>query len=114
MRDAALANGQDAAEEAQTLKELTILLNRTIEADLPELMETVLAQIEEKAAVTHDVIHMMEALPALAHIMRYGDVRQTNREMVGNVVETLLTRICINLPTTTDGNFVKYAKKNYN
>ncbi len=100
VRDAALASGQSAAGEAQSLKDLTVLLNRTIEADLPELMETVLAQIEEKSAVTHDVIHMMEALPALAHIMRYGDVRQTNRASVGNVVETLLTRICINLPTT--------------
>jgi hypothetical protein len=42
----------------------------------------------------------MAALPPLARIMRYGDVRQTDRSLVGRVVETLLTRICINLPTT--------------
>ncbi|MEM8859111.1 MAG: DUF5682 family protein [Chloroflexota bacterium] len=100
VHDAALASGQDAAGKAQSLKELTTLLNRTIEADLPDLMKTVLAQIEERSAVTHDVIHMMDALPPLARIMRYGDVRQTDRSLVGHVVETLLTRICINLPTT--------------
>lgn len=100
VKDAALAKGENLAREAQSLQDLTVLLNRTIEADMPDLIGKILDQIEEKSAVTHDVIHMMAALPPLARIMRYGDVRQTDRSLVGRVVETLLTRICINLPTT--------------
>ena len=43
----------------------------------------------------------MDALPPLARIMRYGSVRQIDQALIGRVVETLLTRICVGLPSTT-------------
>jgi hypothetical protein len=40
----------------------------------------------------------MEALPPLAGVMRYGNVRGTDARMVGHVVDGLVARICIGLP----------------
>jgi len=48
--------------------------------------------------VASDVGHLMGALPPLANILRYGNVRKTDAEMVAGVVNGLVTRICIGLP----------------
>ncbi|HWI59458.1 MAG TPA: DUF5682 family protein, partial [Bacillota bacterium] len=45
-----------------------------------------------------DVGHLMGALPPLANILRYGNVRQTDATMVAGVVDGLVARICIGLP----------------
>ncbi|MFK7803827.1 MAG: DUF5682 family protein, partial [Anaerolineae bacterium] len=50
VKDAALAKGESLALEAESLKDLTQLLNRTIEADMPDLIGKILDQIEEKSA----------------------------------------------------------------
>ena len=90
----------DQAEQAQDLPTLTHLLDQALLADLPELVLSLLERIEAQAAVTSDVPHMMDALLPLARVLRYGDVRQTNPELVRHVVDTLVTRICIGLPST--------------
>jgi hypothetical protein len=82
------------------LPTLTHLLDQALLADLPELVLNLLARIEAQAAVSSDVPHMMDALLPLARVLRYGDVRQTNPELVRHVVDTLVTRICIGLPST--------------
>jgi hypothetical protein len=40
----------------------------------------------------------MEALSPLANVLRYGNVRQTDTSMLRQVVDELVTRICIGLP----------------
>ena len=90
----------DQANQAQDLPTLTNLLDQALLADLPELVLSLLARIEAQAAVSSDVPHMMDALLPLARVLRYGDVRQTNPELVRHVVDTLVTRICIGLPST--------------
>jgi hypothetical protein len=49
-------------------------------------------------AVTGDVAHLMEALPPLANVARYGNVRGTDAASVGAVIDGLAARICIGLP----------------
>jgi hypothetical protein len=90
----------DQADQAQDLPTLTHLLDQALLADLPELVLNLLARIEAQAAVSSDVPHMMDALLPLARVLRYGDVRQTNPDLVRHVVDTLVTRICIGLPST--------------
>jgi hypothetical protein len=41
----------------------------------------------------------MQALPPLANVLRYGNVRQTDTSMVRQVVDELMARICIGLPS---------------
>jgi hypothetical protein len=57
-------------------------------------------RIDDEAALSSDIPHMMGALPPLARVLRYGNVRQTDQEMVRHVVDGLLARICIGLPSS--------------
>jgi hypothetical protein len=91
---------QDAANQAPDLAALTNLLDQIILADLPETMTYLMKRIEEEAALSSDIPHMMAALPPLARILRYGNVRQTDQGMLQHVVDGLLRRICVGLPST--------------
>ena len=77
---------------------LTALLKQVNLAGLPEATEYLLARVESSAAVSADVRHLMDALPELAEVARYGDVRGTRAERILPVIETLFARILIGLP----------------
>jgi hypothetical protein len=95
---AAAAKVRHAADTADDLPALTALLDSTLLADFPEAAEHSMSRIQAVAAVASDVSHLMGALPALANILRYGNVRQTDATMVGGIVDGLVARICIGLP----------------
>jgi hypothetical protein len=95
---AATARAVSDAAGAADLSALTTLVQSVMLADLPGAVEEVMARLQNLAALTSDVPHLMDALPALAGVMRYGNVRQTDLEMVGRVVDGLIARICIGLP----------------
>jgi hypothetical protein len=40
----------------------------------------------------------MEAVPTLAQVLRYGNVRQTDSEMVAGVFDGIVARVCVGLP----------------
>jgi hypothetical protein len=40
----------------------------------------------------------MDALPSLADILRYGNVRQTDQSLVDKIVGEMIIRVCIGLP----------------
>jgi hypothetical protein len=98
VEDAATALASDRAEREQDLPALTTLLNRAILADLPSAVETIMARVESQAAVAADVTQLMDALPPLANLSRYGSVRRTNAEMIGHAASGMLARVCIGLP----------------
>jgi hypothetical protein len=86
------------ADMTETLPELTELLGRVILAELPDTLDYLLNCVQSKAAVSTDVHHMMNALPPLARVARYGDVRQTRVERIMPVIDALFERIVIGLP----------------
>src|SRR5439155_21648239 len=75
------------------------LLEAVLLADLAAAVEVVVARIGEVAAVGADVPALMEALPPLARVLRYGNVRGTDATAVASVVDGLATRICVGLAT---------------
>jgi hypothetical protein len=87
----------DRSEKCQTLVELTSLLEVLLLAELPEAVGRVMRHLENQAALTSDVSHLMDALPPLAAVLRYGNVRQTDSSMVGHIVTGLVARICAGL-----------------
>ena len=95
--DAATARTRHRAREATDLSALTPLLEMVLLAELPEAAGTVMERVQAEAAVASDVLELMAALPPLAGTLRYGSVRQTDREMVDRVVRGLLARTCIGL-----------------
>jgi Family of unknown function (DUF5682) len=88
----------ERSEKCETLAELTALLEVLLLAELPEAVGRVMRQLENQAALTSDVSHLMDALPPLAAVLRYGNVRQTDSSMVGHIVTGLVARICAGLP----------------
>lgn len=86
------------AQQAEGLPRLTELLDRAILAELPAAIETLLSSVQSKAAVSTDMRHLMDALPPLARVARYGNVRQTSVARVLPVFDALFERIVIGLP----------------
>lgn len=86
------------ANRAESLPELTELLNRAVLAELPEAIDHLLSCVQTKAAVAADVRQMMDALPPLALVAREGDVRETRSELLLPVIDRLFERIVIGLP----------------
>jgi hypothetical protein len=80
------------------LPPLTALVSRVLLADLPDAIAYVMDRVQAQAALASDVGHLMEALPPLAGVLRYGNVRRTDASTVGQVVDGLVARICIGLP----------------
>ncbi len=98
VRDASASSARSQADKAPDLPALTSLLDRVLLADLPDAVHHVMARLEAEAALASDVGHLMGALPPLAQVLRYGNVRQTDTGTVGHIVDGLVTRIAIGLP----------------
>ena len=96
--DAASAKADDLAEKAPDLPALTDLLDRAILADLPASVERIMARLEARAAVASDVTQLMNALPPLANLLRYGNVRKTDAATVAHATSGIVARVCVGLP----------------
>ena len=96
--DAASAHVCAQAGDRTSLPTLTRLLDRVLLASLPAAITHLMHRLQDAAAIASDVNHLMAALPPLVNVLRYRDVRQTDSTMVSDVVNGLVTRICIGLP----------------
>lgn len=96
--DATGAFIKDRADNAEDLRALTDMLEQVRLADLPDATTYVMKRLEDAAAIASDVTLLMNALPPLARIVRYSDVRQTDTRMVARIIDGLVTRIVIGLP----------------
>ncbi|WP_375432418.1 DUF5682 family protein [uncultured Friedmanniella sp.] len=86
-----------------SLVELTRTVEHCLLATLPEALSRLLEVLAERAALDADVVHLMDALPALARAQRYGDVRGTDTTALREVLVVLLVRICAGLPQAVAG-----------
>lgn len=86
------------ADQARSLPELTALLDQAVLAELPDAIEHLLVCVQTQAAVASDVRHMMDALPPLVQVVRYGTVRETKSEHLLPVIDGLFERVVIGLP----------------
>jgi Family of unknown function (DUF5682) len=97
IEEAASNRSIDAANAADELPALTSLIEAVLLADLPKAIELVVDRIGDVAAVGADVPALMDALPPLARVLRYGNVRGTDATAVSTVVDGLVARVCIGL-----------------
>ena len=97
--DAAAHKIESDALKTTELPVLTKLVESALLADLANSIPPLMATIQKVAATSGDVSHLMQALPPLANVLRYGNVRQTDTSMVRQVVDELMARVCIGLPS---------------
>jgi hypothetical protein len=96
--DAAGALLSNDALKCESLPTLSERLSDALQAQLPDAVRALLEKVEEVAARTSDVPHLMKALPPLVNLQRYGDVRKTDTSTVHHVIVGLVARMCIGLP----------------
>lgn len=89
----------EKALKASALSEVCMLLEQTIPAELHETIEVLINQINNLAAATGDVIQLMEVVPNLTNVSRYGNVRKTDVELVMTIINSMIIRICVSLPS---------------
>lgn len=98
VHDAAAAHTMHAIRQATSLVDLTALLDHALLAALPSAVEALVAAVQQRAATSGDVQQLLAALPPLARVMRYGNVRQTDTALITDIVQGILTRACVGLP----------------
>ena len=95
---ASAAKAIATTDKAQELATLTTLLDATLLAGLPNATAHALAATRARAALTSDARLLMDALPPLARVARYGDVRGSRAADVLPVYASLFERALIGLP----------------
>jgi hypothetical protein len=105
---AAAAKALAKAEESSTLGSLTVIVERCLTAGLPDAVGPLTELLRNRAALDHDLTDLATALPPLANILRYGDVRgvrddEDGARSLGAVVESIAVRLAIGLPRACTG-----------
>jgi hypothetical protein len=95
---AASARIADRVAQETSLPVLAALVDDVLRADLPGAVQAVTQALDRLAAVTGDTVQLLQTLPPLAHVFRYGDVRGTDTAQVGVVLDHLIGRAAIGLP----------------
>jgi len=85
-------------QEQTNLAVITAAIDSTLLADLPAAVDFAVQRLQTEAALAGDVTALMEALPPLARVLRYGNVRATDTGVLTHILNGFVTRIVIGLP----------------
>ncbi len=94
---AAVARVIQDAEGAATLPELVKRLEDVLFADLPAAIGPLVAAVQSRTALSNDVLQLLDALPPLVEVSRYGNVRGTDGRQVAQILAGLIPRILVGL-----------------
>ncbi|MEJ1237118.1 DUF5682 family protein [Chryseolinea sp. T2] len=89
--------------ETNKVSELAALIQRSIPAALYEGLDALLSKIGELSTISADIIDLMEAIPPLVAVSRYGDVRKSDLSVLNTIVQQLLIKIFVGLPNASYG-----------
>lgn len=85
------------------LAAITGSLDLALLGALPQAVELLLRQLDAAAATSHDIGELLEAVPSLARISRYGDVRATDVAAVSRLLGSFAARIHAGLLAAASG-----------
>ncbi|MEO6126109.1 MAG: DUF5682 family protein [Ilumatobacteraceae bacterium] len=91
------------ASAASSLAELTGAIENCLLADITAPLPDIVEMVAARAAVDTDITHLMDALPALARTVRYGDVRGTDARSLEAVLHGMVVRIAAGLVPSCTG-----------
>jgi hypothetical protein len=93
LESAATARLLERATASSGIVELVGIVTSALFADLPRAVEPTVQRLAGRAATDPDVGRLLDALPALAGALRYGDVRSTDAGALREVVDGIVIRI---------------------
>ena len=85
-------------QNESNLAHITAVIDSALLADLPTAVDFAVQRLQDEAARANDVTALMEALPPLARVLRYGNVRATDTGVLTHILNGFVTRIVIGLP----------------
>ena len=91
------------AQETTIIGEVAELLEKAIPGDLETAVARLMQRIDALASVSGDISQLMRALIPLAYVSRYGNVRQTDLNLLTSLVQGLTIRVSIGLPNACFG-----------
>lgn len=103
VEEASAAYVIEQARNAGTLKGVANYLEEALHAELERAVDVLIQQINNLSAASGDVLQLMEAVPPLVHVARYGNVRRTDMQLVLQIISSMVTRVCIGLPNAVSG-----------
>ncbi len=107
---------QYVVHQRDTLTRLAVLselIDEVLKADLPQTIPALVARLKFIAAKSKDVLELIEALPKLVKIARYGNTRQTDVEAIFQILEQIIPRICIGITNSCIDIDDDLARKTY-
>jgi hypothetical protein len=91
------------ALETQKVSDLAELIQRSIPAELYERLNDLLDKVNELSAISADIMDLMNAIPPLVEVSRYGNVRKSDLSVLNTIVRQLLVKVFIGLPNASYG-----------
>jgi hypothetical protein len=84
-------------EKSKSISELSVLVQGCIPSELFDTVDSLLDRIIELSSISADITDLMQALPNLIEISRYGNVRKSDATILHTIVQQLLTKVFIGL-----------------
>ena len=96
--DAACVSLIESESTKADLARLTALIEEAMQADLPTALDALVHALGDRSAQQRDIHELMRAVPPLARLSRYGDVRTRASALdLGAVIDTIVRRVTIGL-----------------
>ena len=80
---------------------LVTLLEDALFADLAAAVPPLVKSIEDRSALSSDVLQLLGAIPPLTALRRYGNVRETDVSLVDHILHGLVPRASVGLPVAS-------------
>ena len=93
----------DTIQNTGSLTELASLLDSLLKAYLPDLLTSGINKLKNLASLDADAISLATAVFPLVTIWRYGSARKMPIEGVRTLLDGIIPRVCIQLPTACKG-----------
>lgn len=98
VESAAAGFARNKVETSTSLRDLCALIEPVLKANLPNAAPVLLERVRAIAALAPDIGDLMDAIPPLARVTRYGDARETDRNMTKQAIGELSARVFVGLP----------------
>lgn len=90
----AAANAQrDRAGKTNSISELAEMVRQTLVADLPEAAAACIERLQAAAVQAAEITELMEAIPPLVRVLRYGTARKLPEEQLRGLVHALSVEV---------------------
>ncbi len=90
---------QQTAAKTPEIEKLSQLLQKALKANLSQAFVYILEELKFVSALSREVEKLIQIIPNLVAVLRYGDVRQTDTSLVQALLNELIPRIAVMLPS---------------